>query len=153
MADEQGEADASYGIGRLFEEGFGVTQDDKAAARWYRKAAEQGIAPAQYNLSQMITKGKGGEKRDDAAAFAWCKKAADQGFGPAETQLATMYERGLGVTSDTEQALFWSTLAAKQQEKIAERQRAALVAKLSPEVVARAQKSANDWKPVQSASR
>ena len=71
----------------------------------------------------MILKGKGGEKKDEAAAFAWCKKAADQGFGPAETQLATMYERGEGVQADSEQALVWSTLAAKQQEKIAERQR------------------------------
>jgi TPR repeat protein len=101
----------------------------------------------------MIVKGKGGEKKDEAAAFAWCKKAADQGFGPAETQLAAMYEHGEGVTADSEQALVWSTLAAKQQEKIAERQKAALIAKMSPEAVARAQKSASDWKPVLSASR
>ena len=101
-----------------------VTQDDKAAARWYRKSADQGIAPAEFNLSQMIMKGKGGEKKDETAAFTWCKKAADQGFGPAETQLATMYERGEGVKADSEQALVWSTLAAKQREKIAGRAKA-----------------------------
>jgi len=101
----------------------------------------------------MILKGKGGEKKDDATAFAWCKKAADQGYGAAEAQLANMYERGQGVTANPEQALMWSTVAAKQQEKMAERQRAALIAKLSPEVVARAQKSASNFKPVLSASK
>jgi len=129
-----------------------VTQNDKAAASWYRKAAEQNIAPAQFNLSQMIAKGKGGEKKDDVAAFMLCKKAAEQGFGPAEAQLAAMYEHGTGVTANPEQALFWSTLAAKQQEKVAERQRAALAAKLSPDAVARAQQSASTWKPVITAS-
>jgi TPR repeat protein len=64
-----------------------------------------------------------------------------------------MYERGTGITANTEQALVWSTLAAQQQEKIAERQRAELIARMSPEAVARAQKSASDWKPVLSASR
>lgn len=156
MAAEQGDLSAGYagyGIGRLFEEGYGVPQDEKAAATWYRKAAEKGVAPAQYNLSQMIAKGKGGLKKDDAEAFAWCKKAADQGYGKAAATLATMYEHGEGVTASAEQALFWSDIAAKQQEKISERQRAALVAKLTPEVVARAQRSAVAWKPVLAATK
>jgi TPR repeat protein len=153
MAAEQGDPVAGYGIGRLFEEGFGVPQDEHAAAAWYRRAAEKGIAPAQFNLSQMIVKGKGGEKRDDAEAFALCRKAAEQGYGKAAVVLATMYERGQGVEANAEQALFWSDVAARYQEKVSERQRAALVSKLTPEVVARAQKSAGAWRPVLAAAK
>jgi hypothetical protein len=153
MAADQGDAVAGYGIGRLFEEGFGVPQNDHIAAVWYRRAAEKGIAPAQFNLSQMITKGKGGEKKNDAEAFAWCRKAADQGYGKAAATLANMYARGEGVEVDAEQALFWSDIATRYQEKVSERQRTELASKLTPEVVARAQKSAGAWKPVLAAAK
>jgi TPR repeat protein len=120
---------------------------------WYRRAAEKGIAPAEYNLSQMIARGRGGEKRDDVQAYAWCRKAADQGYGKAAAALAAMYENGVGVEPNAEQALFWSNIAARYQEKISEQHRAALVSKLTPEVVARAQKSAGAWKPVLAAAK
>jgi len=153
MAADQGDPFAGYGMGRLFEEGYGVPRDERAAAIWYRRAAEKGIAPAEYNLSQMIAKGAGGEKKDDVQAYAWCRKAADQGYGKAAAALATMYERGIGVEANAEQALFWSDVAARYQEKVSERQRAALVSKLTPEVVARAQNSAGAWKPVLAAAK
>ena len=38
-----------YGAGR------GVPQDDAEAVRWYRLAAEQGEASAQYNLGVACT--------------------------------------------------------------------------------------------------
>ena len=59
-----------------------------------------------------------------------------------------MYARGQGVVANPELAYFWSTLAAKQNEKNAERRAEMLKANLSPEAVARAQKSAGEWKPV-----
>jgi TPR repeat protein len=34
----------------MFAAGKGVPQDDKQAVKWYRLAAEQGHANAQYNL-------------------------------------------------------------------------------------------------------
>ncbi|MGU9956132.1 MAG: hypothetical protein ACNYPI_00330 [Arenicellales bacterium WSBS_2016_MAG_OTU3] len=37
----------------MYSNGQGVTQDCKHAVQWYRKAAEQGIAKAQYNLGVM----------------------------------------------------------------------------------------------------
>jgi hypothetical protein len=57
------------------------------------------------------------------------------------------------VVRNAEQAYFWSTLAAKQNEKNAERRRAILAAQLSTEAVARAQKSAGEWKPVLATAR
>ncbi|MDP2602813.1 MAG: hypothetical protein Q8S00_09515 [Deltaproteobacteria bacterium] len=37
---------------------------------WYRKAAEQGLAPAQYNLGLMYTKGQG-VTQDNVEAHKW----------------------------------------------------------------------------------
>ncbi len=48
---------------------------DKAAAfEWYRKAAEQGLASAQFNLSLMYENGTV-VAQDTAQAFEWCLKA------------------------------------------------------------------------------
>jgi len=55
-----------------------VEQDDVAAVRWVRAAAEQGNAGAQFNLGAMHYNGNG-MLVDYAAAAKWWKLAADQG--------------------------------------------------------------------------
>ena len=53
--------------------------DYAAAVSWFLKAAEQGLAVAQYNLG--VTYGEGhGVPRDHAAAVSWYGKAAEQGL-------------------------------------------------------------------------
>ena len=37
----------------MFDQGRGVAQSDVEAARWYRKAADQGHANAQHELENM----------------------------------------------------------------------------------------------------
>ena len=44
---ELGIPQSQYTLGIMYEQGWGVTQDDAAAVKWYRKAAEQGYASAQ----------------------------------------------------------------------------------------------------------
>jgi hypothetical protein len=51
--------------------------DTRDAVRWYRAAAEQGHARAQFNLGVMDVKGQG-VPVDFAAAAKWWKLAADQ---------------------------------------------------------------------------
>lgn len=46
-------AQTQFERGRAYEKGQGVPQDDAQALAWYRKAAEQGHAKAQYNLGVM----------------------------------------------------------------------------------------------------
>jgi len=58
-AAEQGDVDAQYTLGTLYENGLGVKQDDAEAVKWYLKAAEQGDARAQINLGAMYDKGQG----------------------------------------------------------------------------------------------
>ncbi len=46
----QGYANAQYNLGLMYDNGQGVVQDYAEAVRWFRKAAEQGDAKAQFNV-------------------------------------------------------------------------------------------------------
>ena len=43
----------------MFEKGCGVAQSDKEAVRWYKKAADHGLAKAQVYLGNMFGYGRG----------------------------------------------------------------------------------------------
>ena len=62
----------------MYDYGLGVIEDDTQAVYWFRKAAEQGHAKAQYNLGVMYESGRGIAK-DDTQAVYWFRKAAEQG--------------------------------------------------------------------------
>ena len=59
--------------------GIGVPKDFEEAAKWYRMAADQGFAKAQYNLGVCYCKGVGVPK-DDIMAYMWFNLAASNGF-------------------------------------------------------------------------
>ena len=61
----------------MYANGEGVPEDDAEAVRWYRLAADQGHADAQYNLGWMYANGEG-VVEDDAEAVRWYRLAADQ---------------------------------------------------------------------------
>jgi uncharacterized protein len=56
---EQGDADAQYNLGVMYQNGQGVLQNYKTAAKWFTLAAEQFHANAQYNVGVMYENGKG----------------------------------------------------------------------------------------------
>jgi TPR repeat protein len=76
---ERGDAAAQYELGRMYQGGRGVTQDNRKAVEWYRHSAEQGYAPAERSLGAMYRGGYGGLAQDDAEAEKWYGKAAAQG--------------------------------------------------------------------------
>jgi len=43
----------------MYENGLGIKRDYDEAVKWYRLAAEQGLAEAQYNLRLMYKSGHG----------------------------------------------------------------------------------------------
>ena len=55
-----------------------MPQDDAEAVKWFRKAAEQGDASAQYNLGVMYEFSRG-VPQDAVQAYAWLNIAAAQG--------------------------------------------------------------------------
>lgn len=61
-------------------------KDEREAVEWFKKAAEQGLADAQYNLGYMYYNGCGVEKDVDEAV-QWLNKAAAQGHSGAKGAL------------------------------------------------------------------
>jgi len=43
---EQGDAEAQFNVGACYDNGTGVGKDEAEAVKWYRKAAQQGLASA-----------------------------------------------------------------------------------------------------------
>ena len=80
----------------MYHAGEGVDQDYKGAARWIRKAADQGHSDAQFNLGIMYLEGEGVDQ-DFKEAMRWIRKSADKGDADAQMKVAEMYRYGLGV--------------------------------------------------------
>ena len=98
-------------------EGRGVPQDEAEAVRWYRRAADQGHAAAQYNLGGLYLYAEGrGVPQDEAEATRWFRLAADQGLAAAQYNLGGLYlyAEGRGVPQDEAEATRWFRLAADQ---------------------------------------
>ena len=68
----------------------GIEAEEKAdyteALKCYRKAANQGLAEAQYHLGLCYENGNG-IRKNKTTAKTWYQKAADQGFKEAKTKL------------------------------------------------------------------
>jgi uncharacterized protein len=114
---------------------------------WYRKAAEQGNAIAQYNLGDMYRVGEG-VSADNSAAAIWYRKAAEQGYARAQNNLGVMYDNGEGVGQDDISAYIWFSLAAANGFKEAVRNRKMVARRMVPEQIEEAQKLAREWKPI-----
>jgi len=81
--------------------------------KWYRLAAEQGDARAQFNLGVMYAFGEG-VPENDAEAVKWYRLAAEQGNAGAQSRLGLMYDDGEGVPENDAEAVKWYRLAAEQ---------------------------------------
>ena len=75
-------------------EWYGITKDEKQACDWYRKAADQGYATAQFNLGTMYHNGFGVTK-DLRQALVWYQKAAQQGYEEAKKSAKTLEDQGV----------------------------------------------------------
>ena len=89
----------------MYEFGRGVAQDLAEAFRLYELSAQQGYAPAQYNLGGMLRSGLGAAQ-DFVRVASWYWKAAEQNHATAQFNLGVMYERGDGVSADLSLAIF-----------------------------------------------
>jgi hypothetical protein len=74
----------NLGVGYAYDSGQGVPQDHAEAAKWFRKAAEQGSASAQLNLGALYLTGEGVPK-DHSESYFWAKVAAAAGPVPDAT--------------------------------------------------------------------
>ncbi len=99
--------------GLRFNLGLGYPQNQREAVLFYRKAAEQGNAAAQFLLGACYYKGIGVDQ-DKQEAFKWFRLAAEQESAQAQCNLGVCYENGIGVDKDEKEAVKWYRLAAEQ---------------------------------------
>ena len=109
----QGNAYGQYDLGFCYLTGKGVEQDQREAAKWLRKAAEQGHDDAQYNLGVSYLQGLGVTK-DEHDAVKWYRKAAEQGHVHAQHSLGLCYYKGVGGEQNLREAVKWFRKAAEQ---------------------------------------
>jgi hypothetical protein len=84
---EQGDADAQYNLGVMYDFAKGVPRDFTAARQWYEKAAAQGHAGAQNNLGGLYEFGHG-VKRDYVRAYMWYNIASAHRTGDPQKDVA-----------------------------------------------------------------
>jgi TPR repeat protein len=123
-----------------------LPKDAAKAVEWYRRSADQGYVPAQFNLASAYFFGRG-VPPDTTQAIAWYRKAADQGFAQAEAVLGSLYRVGLGVSQDYLQAYVWFSLAVAGGDTEALRVRDETGKLLTAAELAEAERRVRDWRP------
>jgi TPR repeat protein len=86
-------------------------RDYKEAMKWYKLAAAQGDAQAQYWIGAMYYRGRG-VIQDYKEAVRWYRLAAEQGDAQAQYWIGAMYYRGHGFTRDHIRAHMWFNLSS-----------------------------------------
>jgi TPR repeat protein len=113
---KDGNPDCQFILGRILETGSAGPKDPGAAADWYRKAADAGLAKARNNLGGLYYRGEGVPK-DSRVAAEWFSKAAYQNYADAQFSLASLYETGDGVPKSISEAKRWYAEVAKSADK------------------------------------
>jgi TPR repeat protein len=78
QAAERGDSQAQDSLGRMYDQGEGVPQNDTEARRWYESAAHQGYEESQFMLASFYRQGRGGPA-DPILAYYWNSRASELG--------------------------------------------------------------------------
>ena len=73
-AAEKGHKKAQYRVGRCYDKGHGVEENNAEALKWYQKSADQGYYKAEYQMARAYIKGKG-VTPNEKKAKTWLKRA------------------------------------------------------------------------------
>lgn len=113
---EQGDAVAQSDMGDSYyfgEPWSGFELDFTQAVKWYRRAAGQNHAHAQYQLGVCYYYGEGVEQ-DRAEAVKWLRRSAEQNHSRGALLLGESYFFGGGVDQDHVEAVKWWRKAARK---------------------------------------
>jgi uncharacterized protein len=86
---KEGDAAAQTLVAEIHSRGLGVPRNEAEAAKWYAKAAESGVAEAQFQYALMLIDGRFAEK-DPERAYELMQAAADAGNRLAQFNFAQM---------------------------------------------------------------
>ncbi len=137
-AEQEGNTDAQFLLGMMYELGASVPQSNEEAVKWYRMAAEQGNAEAQENLDRINGGNYLSRNNENLGLFFKAiinssinlvRKYAEQGSAKAQYDLGMMYEVGFGVTQSDKEAVKWFRKAADQGHTEAQKKLDAILKK------------------------
>lgn len=117
---EQGDSVAQMLYAQLLESGEDVPQDFKAAARYYRLAADQNYPAAMHELARCYFHGVG-LRQSDQEAFFWLQKADKLNYIESTVGLGDCYWHGHGVQQESRAAISYYAKAASHQHPLAMR--------------------------------
>lgn len=141
-AAEQGNDDAQFWLGTMYERGGVVEQDMAAALKWYQLSAKQGNPDAQVSLGQMYEDGNG-VQQDYLEAEKWYRKAAEHfpdrgGAGVARNQLANLYRDGRLVPNYVDAYMWFAIIGSVEDMKHAAKQ-------MTSSQLAEAERRTREW--------
>lgn len=109
-AAKQGNTDALYNVGNMYETGEGVKQNSASAIEWYTKAADLGDSEAQYKVGSIYDEGEI-TTQNYKKALQWYTKSANQDHPEAQFSLAILHLYGKGTTKSEKIAREWFSKA------------------------------------------
>lgn len=136
---ENGNADAQYRLGRIYEMGLIDGEPNfQEAKTWFEKASDQGVVKAKVELGHLYLDGVGVLQNFDKARNLLEEASAD-GNAKAQFDLARMWQNGWGGEKNAAMAYAYYEFAARQDFKPAVKARDTLLASLNPTKVSEAQ--------------
>lgn len=119
MEAQQGVAQVQLELGKeylkpcLRQSGEIVNENSVEAARWFQKAADQGLAEAKYRLWRLYSRDRG--VNGDEKSLELLKESAEEGFADAQEMIGSSYLNGWnGSVKDGSLAALWFEKAARQ---------------------------------------
>jgi hypothetical protein len=91
---EAGDAEAQYGIGWMYHNGYGLAINDNEASSWWELAARQGHIDATFALGMLYGLGEGEVRRDMERAIGYYHSASRKGHEDARLLLHTLIQQG-----------------------------------------------------------
>jgi TPR repeat protein len=147
----KGDARAQYRLGNVYRDGNrSEAQNFVEAMKWYRMAADQKYAPAEYEVGRMYANGMGMPENEKEAA-RWYRMAADGGYKWAQIHLGEIYMHFLaeqfGVQRDFVEADFWLTLGTASEDFHSDfiRDRDDAESNLKPAEIESVKRRVNEW--------
>ncbi|TFV30991.1 sel1 repeat family protein [Bradyrhizobium frederickii] len=108
---DQGDAEAQYHVGMMYNNGIGTQQDRGRAFEWFQKSAAANDPLGAYKLGCYFDgQGAGIVATDFDQALKYKLVAAKAGYARAQHDVALMYDR----QGNSEEALKWWKMAGEQ---------------------------------------
>ncbi len=117
-AADLGEPEAMYELGRLYETGIGVAQDDTKALDYYQSAARQNYGAALSDMGFFQIEGMLGLTPDVDKGIQYFRRGAEQRNAPAMFNYASLIDDGFvpGKSQEDAATFFYQALRAGNPE-------------------------------------